>query len=140
MSDKITMAWEDWRGRKVSREVNQLIDVRDFVGHPGYALLVLAANSNPPNRLSAPDIESYLESVGVGRSLTYLKKRRWLFQPPDTNNSANRDGKDARAFKIMSEHPEASLRDLVVLLKERNIKRSKEWCRRHRCKSGNYRP
>src|ERR1035437_1291700 len=102
MSDKVTMSWTDWRGKEQSRTVNQIIDVRDFIGHPGYALLVLAANSNPPNQLSAPDIETYLESMGVGRSLTYLKKRRWMFQPLGTNNLTSRDGKDARAVKIMS--------------------------------------
>jgi hypothetical protein len=126
------MQWTDWRGDKQTRTVNPLIDVRDFIGTPGFALLVLAANSTPPNRLSAPDIGSYLEIVGVGRSQSYLKKRRWLFQPGGTNNSANRDGNDGRAFRVMGAHPERSLRDLVVLLKERGIKRSKEWVRIHR--------
>jgi hypothetical protein len=128
--DKETMSWWGWRGNKITKDVNQVIDVRDFIGTPGFALLVLAANANT---LSAPEIERYLQSKGVGRSLTYLKKRRWMFQPPGTNNSANRDGKDVRAFKIMSDYPELSIRDLVVLLKERGIKREREWVRIHRC-------
>lgn len=116
----------------MTREVNQLMDVREFVGTPGYALLVLAANSKAPNHLSAPDILRYLNSMDVGRSLTYLKKRRWLFQPPGTTNSANRDGHDARAVEIMREHLALSIRDLVALLKERGIKRQREWVRRWR--------
>jgi hypothetical protein len=130
MSDKITMSWTDWRGNKITREVKQTIDVGDFVGTPGYALLVLAANAN---HLSAPEIDRFLQRQEVGRSLTYLKRRRWLFQQPGADNAANRDRNEARAVRIMHENPELSLRNLVVLLKEHGIIRSREWVRRHRC-------
>jgi hypothetical protein len=132
MSDKVTMWWTNWGGDKITREVNQVIDVRDYLGTPGYALLILAANVNT---LSAPEVARYLQHAGVGRSLTYLKKRRWLFQPPDTNNlgRADRDRNEVRAIEIMREHPELSLRDLTVLLKKHGIKRCREWVRKHRC-------
>jgi hypothetical protein len=54
--NKETVSYWGLRGDKITRNVNQIIDVRDFIGTAGYALLVLAANSNHPNRLSAPDI------------------------------------------------------------------------------------
>jgi hypothetical protein len=133
-SDKETINWPGLRGKTITLDVNQVIDVRDFIGTPGYALLLLAANTN----LSASVIDCYLhQRGGVNRSMTWIRKRRWLFQQPGTNNAKgptpNADRNDARAIKIMSENPELSLRNLVVLLKERGIKRSREWVRQRRC-------
>jgi hypothetical protein len=88
------------------------------------------ASPSSQHESSAPDIERWLLLNGVGRSLTYIKKRRWLFQQPGTNNAKgprpNGDGNEARAIKIMREYPKLSLRDLRVLLKENGIKRSRE--------------
>jgi hypothetical protein len=126
------MSWEDGRGHEVTRAVNQVIDVRDFVGTPGYALLIVAANTN----LSGGEIDRYLKRIAIGRSRNWIQKRRWLFQPPGTSNPTspvNVDGKDARAREIMRMFPELSVRDLAAVLKENGVVRSREWVRIHRC-------
>ena len=142
MGSKERMSWTDWRGNRITREVNQVIDVRDFVGTPGYALLVVAANTN----LSKADVLRYLKALedkgmeGVRRSLGWVQRRRWLFQLPDANNwkgpRKNADGKDERAHTIMAANPTLSLRDLVLLLKDQGIARSREWVRQNRCLTG----
>jgi len=133
MNDKTTMQFTNLRGERVSREVNQVMAVRDFVGTPGYALLVVAANTN----LSVADIERFLRLGGVGRSTSWIKRRRWLFQQPNTDNTkgrrADEDGNQTRALKIMREHPTSSVRQLTFLLKDHRIIRSREWVRKHRC-------
>jgi hypothetical protein len=137
MSDKTTMSWTNWRGKLETREINHVIDIRDFRGTPGYPMLVVAANT----RLSATDIDTFLfvearELPLVERTLSWIKRRRWLFQQPGTNNykdpPSDPDGKHARACEIMAENRTMSVRGLSRLLKERGIKRSPEWCRRHR--------
>jgi hypothetical protein len=133
VGSKDTMSWVDGRGHKVTRAVNQVINVRDFIGTPGYALLLVAANTN----LSGGEIDRYLKDIaGVGRSRNWIQKRRWLFQPPGTSNPTspvNVDGKDARAREIMRMFPELSVRDLSAVLKENGVVRSREWVRIHRC-------
>jgi len=130
---KDTMSWVDGRGHEVTRAVNQVINVRDFVGTPGYALLVVAANTN----LSGGDIDRYLKDIaGIGRSRNWIQKRRWLFQQPGTSNPTSPvdvDGKDGRAREIMRMFPELSVRDLAAVLKENGVVRSREWVRIHRC-------
>jgi hypothetical protein len=126
------MSWEDGRGHEVTRAVNQVIDVRDFVGTPGYALLIVAANAN----LSGGEIDRYLKRIAIGRSRNWIQKRRWLFQPPGTSNPTSPvdvDGKDARAREIMRMFPKLSVRDLAEVLKENGVIRSREWVRIHRC-------
>jgi len=127
------MSWVDGRGHEVTRAVNQVIDVRDFVGTPGYALLIVAANTN----LSGGEIDRYLKYIaGVERSRNWIQKRRWLFQPPGTSNPTSPvdvDGKDARAREIMRMFPKLSVRDLAEVLKENGVIRSREWVRIHRC-------
>jgi hypothetical protein len=137
MSDKSTMYWTNWRGKQETRAINHVIDIRDFRGTPGYPMLVVAANT----KLSATDIDMFLclearELPLVERTLSWIKRRRWLFQLPDTDNrkntAADQDGKYERAVRIMAEHPTSSVRGLSRLLKTRGIKRSAEWCRKHR--------
>lgn len=135
MSDEITMLWSDYRDRKHTRKVNQVIDVRDFIGTPGYSLLVVAANAG---RLSISEIERFLlisarEVPNVERSRSWIQRRRWLFQQPDADNTSDRDGKERRAVKIMADYPRSSIRDLVAVLKDNGITRSREWVRQHRC-------
>ncbi|MGB7136644.1 MAG: hypothetical protein WBD46_15235 [Acidobacteriaceae bacterium] len=136
MPDKVTITWTDLRGHQVKRDVALLIDVERFRGTPGYALLVVAANTN----LSVGNIERYLTDVVGGldaRSRSWIQRRRWLFQQPDTDNSKGRtpdgDGQAGRAVKIMRANPNLSVRGLVRLLREHAIKREREWVRKHRC-------
>jgi hypothetical protein len=126
------MLLTNWRGKEETRELSYTLDIRDHRGEPGWALLAIAANTH----LSVGDLLSLLELGGVGRSRSWVARRRWLFQQPGAVNATsppNRDGKDAWARKIMSEHPSLSVRDLSVLLEEKGIVRSREWVRRHRC-------
>lgn len=74
---KVTMWWDDWRGNRQTVEINQIIDVRDYLGTPGYSLLVMAANQH----LSVPTIDQFLsiqarETPKVERGRTWLQKRR----------------------------------------------------------------
>ncbi len=135
MGDKITMTWTDGRGREVTRELNQVIDVRDFVGTPGYAMLLVAANT----ALSVSDLLRFFWLSDVGRSRSWISRRRWMFQQPGTTNAVakpNKDGYEVRAVTIMGENPALSVRQLVHLLKEHGITRGREWVRMHRCDAG----
>jgi len=130
-----TFTWTgDWRGRArpMSRDVNYTLDTRALRGTPGYALLVVAANPH----LSAAVLRRLLESQGVGRSETWIRRRLWLFRPPDSANSPgpkrNADGKDERALAIMADNRTLSLGQLTRLLSEYGIRRSREWVRRNR--------
>jgi len=127
------LTWTDWRGRECERHVNDTLEIREFKGTPGYALLVMAANTH----LSVSDLYRLLDSDGVERGEMWIRRRRWLFQQPGTvnsNSNANRDGKDEKAYAIMREHPTDSLRFVVRVLKEHGITRSKDWVRTHRCR------
>ena len=138
---RATLRWIDYRGFEQTRIFNQTIDVRAFIGTPGYSLLVVAANTH----LSIANIEHFLdersrEAPGTARSKSWIQRRRWLFQRPGTDNNTKRpvpdlDGKQARAVAVMSEYPKASLYELVGILREHGIKRSREWVRLHRCDS-----
>jgi hypothetical protein len=131
MVSKIT--WTNWRGRQESREVNDVLDIRDHGGEPGWAMLAIAANTH----LSVADLLRLLEANGVGRSRSWVQRRRWMFQQPDAKNSPgtkpNKDGKDARAIQILRANPKMSVRQLARELLKSGIVRSREWVRRHRC-------
>lgn len=125
--------WNDQHGKEVTRKITTLIDTGEFVGAPGRALLVIAANRH----LSIGDLRRLLLHWGIERSTSWIQRRRWLFQDPATVNSAgtkaNADGKDNRAIAIMQEYPTVSVIGLSRLLAKHGIKRSREWVRRHRC-------
>ncbi len=126
------MLWTNWRGKEESRELNWTIDIREHRGEPGFALLAVAANTH----LSIADLMRLLDMEGIGRSRSWVKRRRWLFQQPDTVNSPgkpNADGKDARAVALMADNPTLSVRQLARLLSESGIARSREWVRTRRC-------
>jgi len=130
MADTETFRWTDPRGNEQTREVNLKLDIRNFEGRAGYALLLIAANPH----LSYDALLRYLETKGVERTLSWLRRRRWMFHP-DANSGAkaNRDGKSVRAVAVMRENSTLSLRELVRVLKENGITRSKDWVRQHRC-------
>jgi hypothetical protein len=90
MGDKITMTWKDGRGKEQVREVNQIIDVRDFVGTPGYALLLVAANTD----LSVSDVLRFFDIDCVGRSRSWIQRRPWLFQQPGAVNAIAKPDRD----------------------------------------------
>jgi hypothetical protein len=132
-----SLSYQNYRGNMITREVNMVIDVRNFLGTPGYSMLVVAANTN----LSVADIERYLRLIdedwpGVERGTSWIRRRRWLFQQPGTVNArgpqANLDGNQARAVRIMGENPNLSVRQLVHWLKENGIKRGRQWVLQHR--------
>jgi hypothetical protein len=128
------MEWTDLRGKKRVRRINRTIDIEDFVDTAGgYPLLFLAANRH----LTATEIERFLGEIKGEpneRSLTWIKKRRRLFRPPDFTYGTreDRDGASEEATEIMADNPGLSIRDLVVLLGKRGIVRSREWVRSHR--------
>jgi hypothetical protein len=129
------MWFEDNRGKKQGREINETLAINDLVGVAGgYPLVFMAANRH----LTAMEIYRRLNFIIGGanaRSLSWIKKRRKLFEPPDYTypTREDADGRAAQAVELMAEHPKASIRDLVVLLKKLGITRSREWVRLHRC-------
>ena len=129
------LSFTDGRGRKITREVKQTLDIRDYLGLAGFPLLVLAANPN----LSVWDLVRYLDHVaettsGVVRPKTWVHKRRKLFRRPDAGYRAyDPDGRHARAVQIMAAYPAVSARDLTKVLAKHGIKRGKDWVREHRC-------
>ena len=142
MENKLTLSWTDWRGKQHTREFNQTLDIRDFLGTTGYAILILAANAHLP----ASDIEFFLEQMSrqseetqsAGRPFTWIAKRRPMFQKPGTpgtdeaKTACDFDGKQKRAMSLMSEHPKWSVRGLHRMLKQNGIERSEKWVRERR--------
>ena len=129
--DKTTITWTDGRGREIRREVNLTLDVRDFKGRAGMPWLIMAANSH----LSLNDLLEVMRAYGYERTRSWVSRRRWIFLPADhVHNTArvNADGQDARAFRIMSENPRASARELARILERRGIRRGKDWVIKHR--------
>ncbi len=130
------MSWTNRHGKVEEREIRHVIDIRDFRSVPGYALLVVAANTH----LSVADLLAFLRLEArdlprVKRSRTWIQNRRWLFQQPGTDNykpQSDLDGKHDEACAIMAANPKLSVWRLSWLLKEHGIQRSKEWCRHHR--------
>jgi len=131
-----TIYWKDRRGKQQSRAINHLIDIRDYQRCAVYPWLLMAANQH----LSTTDIWSFMMLVAkdhpsIERPLSWLQKRRWMTQPPDSLSVfsyPNRDGQDERAKRIIAENPDLSLRNLVVLLRERGMDRGKDWVRKAR--------
>ena len=129
------MTYTDGHNKEVFREVNETIDIRQFEGTPGYALLVIAANTH----LSRADIWRWLRFIkGVERGDAWIRRRRWLFQQPGESSAPgtkpNADGKDKRALTIMRDTPRMSVRALARLLAQHGIKRGREFVRQNRCR------
>lgn len=135
MSDKVSMSWTDRRGKNINREVNLILDIRDFEGLAGYPWLLIAANPH----LSISDIQRFLELKvdegvnGVMRPSSWIQRKLFLFRRPRVGPRPHPDGKDARAIAIVRDNPTMSARNLSRLLKERGIDRGKDWVQLHRC-------
>jgi hypothetical protein len=116
-------------GRNVSRLVNQIIDIREFRHCAVYPWLLMAANPH----LSAPDLSEITGNASF-RPARWINKRRWMCGETRNKggNRPNADGRDPLAFKLLGEFRELSLRDMVKLLKENGISRSREWVRVNR--------
>lgn len=125
------MSFTDGWGRPAERPVSSAINTDDFVDTPGHALLILAANRH----LSISDLWRLLGSYGIERTPSWIRRRRWLFLQPGEGGQGpktNADGRDQEARSIIDENVRASLRDLVRLLKDKGIIRSREWVRMNR--------
>lgn len=122
-------------GKPQSRPVNFVIDIRDYKGRAGYPWLVIAANPH----LSVYALWMWLLTEGGKneRGESWIKRRRWLFRDPEevkgAGGIANADGRDGRAVNIMRENLTMSSRNLVRLLKEKGIRRGKDWVLKHKC-------
>jgi hypothetical protein len=128
-----TLSWVDGHGKEVRWEIKPTLATDDFRDAPGHALLLVAANRH----LSVSALERLLRAEGIGRSRSWIQRRRWLFQDPDAIRSvgekSNADGQDTRAVAVMRENPTLSLRGLSKLLDRHGIARGKDWVRQHRC-------
>jgi hypothetical protein len=127
------LRYTDLRGREITREVNETLDLCQLEGTPGYALLVLAANRH----LSRFELWLWLKRRGIGRSDSWIARRRWLFKKPTEvyapGAKPDLDRQAKRALDIMRSNPRLSLRDLSRRLAEHGIKRGREWVRKNRC-------
>lgn len=117
------------------KEIRLTVNARDMEGLAGYPWIIVAANP----QLSNAVIDRYLRDCGIDgaeRTPSWIQRRRWMFRRVlngnHTGSPADRDGNQARAVRIMRDHPKLSVRQLVDLLKERGIKRGREWVRTHR--------
>lgn len=129
------LEFEGASGKRLTRPISYVIDIRDYKGRPGYPWLVIAANP----QLSVYALWVWLLSEGGKneRGESWIKRRRWLFRDTEEVNcaggQANADGRDERAVKIMRENPTMSARSLVRLLRENGIRRGKDWVLKHKC-------
>jgi hypothetical protein len=133
---KALMEYESLSGKIYPVEVNLVADARDVVGLAGFPWIVIAANP----QLSNDKISWFLSTCGIDgveRSSGWIQRHRGMFrrvrQQPAGGCKEDADGNYARAVRIMREYPTESARHLVYILKEHQIKRSREWVRQHRC-------
>lgn len=131
-----TMWFTNGRNKRVNREVNETINLQDYLGTACYPLLVIFANPH----LSVADIGMWLSLMarttpGTERPDSWIQKRRWMTKKPGeaTGVRPNGDGNDARAVSIMRANPKLSARKLATLLSEHGIARNKDWVVRRRC-------
>jgi len=126
----MTLSWTDGHGKQVSKPVNLSIpDVQAFRGLAGYPWLLIAANPH----MSATELLMLLETEGIGRSHTWVKRRLWMLRRGDADATRPVAAEDVRAVELMRENETLSLRGLRGFLLDHGIKRSVDWVRRHRC-------
>jgi len=128
---KLTYDEPDRYGHERVRTVNRIIDIADFKDRAGFAYLLMAANP----QLSVRDTQEVLANIGEQheRPAGWISRRRWLFHGRgESGRKPNADGLDGKALRIMGDNPRLSSRQLVYLLKQHGINRSREWVRKHR--------
>ena len=117
-------------GGKIRYRVD--IDARQFQGRAGMPWLIMAANVH----LSINDLLEVMAAHGYERTRGWVSRRRWIFFDADYVRNAggvsNTDGQQARAFRIMAQHPHVSARELARILRKSGIKRGKDWVLKNR--------
>ena len=118
--------------RKINHEINLSLDVRDFKGRAGMPWLIMAANPH----LSINDLLAAMAAFGYERTRSWVSRRRWIFLDPADVRTAggvrNADGQEARAYRIMGQHPHVSARELTRILRKSGIQRGKDWVLKNR--------
>jgi hypothetical protein len=108
------------------------IDAREHEGRAGMPWLIMAANTG----LSITELLEVMAANGYERTRSWVSRRRWIFFDVNYVRSAggvrDKDGQEARAFRIMDEHPHVSARELARILRESGVKRSKDWVLKNR--------
>jgi hypothetical protein len=116
-------------GKKIKYRVN--FDAREFKGRAGMPWIIMA-NVN----LSINQLLDVMSHYGYERTRSWVSRRRWVFFDPayvsQSGRTADADGQQARAYRIMDQHPHASARELARILRKAGIKRSKDWVLKHR--------
>jgi len=117
-------------GRKIRYRVD--IDAREFKGRAGMPWLIMAANVH----LSINELLEVMAAYGYERTRSWVSRSRWIFFDANYVRNAggvrNADGQEARAYRIMEQHPHVSARELVWILHRRGIKRGRTWVMKHR--------
>jgi hypothetical protein len=118
-------------GKKIQYRVD--IDARQFQGRAGMPWLIMAANVN----LSINDLLEVMAAYGYERTRGWVSRRRWIFFDTDSVRNAgggvrNADGQEARAFRIMDQHPRVSACELARILRKSGIQRGKTWILKNR--------
>jgi hypothetical protein len=116
-------------GKKIQYRAN--FDAREFIGRPGLAWIIMA-NVN----LSTTQLLDVMAHYGIYRKRSWVERRRWIYFDADyvrqRGAAADADGQQARAYRIMDQHPHVSARELARILGRAGIKRSKDWVLKHR--------
>jgi hypothetical protein len=125
-----TLTYINGRNKEVTRDINFVVDARDFKGLHGEFHLLMAANPH----LSGFEMWLLLAQHDIELSDTFIYNRRKMYRAaprgrgpdPETNREV------ARAFRIMAENRTMNPRRLAKLLREKGIDVGKDWVRLHR--------
>ena len=117
-------------GKKIRYRLD--INAGDFKGRAGMPWLIMAANVH----LSITELLEVMAVYGYERTRSWVSRRRWIFFDADyvrnVGRVRNADGQEARAQRIMEQHPHVSARELARILRENGIQRGKDWVLKHR--------
>lgn len=123
--------WLEHDSARLDKKIKYRLDINagEFEGRAGMPWLIMAANVN----LSITELLEVMEVYGYERTRSWVSRRRWIFfDARNVGRSRNEDGQEARAFRIMDQHPRVSAREMARILRENGIKRSKDWVLRNR--------